>query len=363
LKHVIIYKEKNRYAGWPANYGIWSWGDEIVTGFSLGFIDQNAKGLHPRDKNRPFQSLQVRSIDGGVTWNNQLAPLVIPGNIGSISSEEHMSFSYGMVSERINCPVTHKGGIDFTNPDFAMLCARSGLESGAESWFYISYNRCKSWEGPFILPMFGQKGVAARTDYLTYPNIDSNKLTLFLTSTKSNGKEGRVFCAETSDSGESFKFVSWLNAMPKGFEIMPSSLLLNSGVIITAVRSRNSFGNKNSIDLYRSEDYGKEWIYLSTPVKNTGKGGNPPALIQLIDGSLCLIYGFRDAPYGIRFITSQDDGYSWTKEKVLRDDGGDSDIGYPRATQRSDGKVVVVYYYNDSFQPERYIAATIFDPK
>ena len=48
---------------------------------------------------------------------------------------------------------------------------------------------------------------------------------------------------------------------------------------------------------------------------------------------------------------------------MLRDDGGDSDIGYPRAVQRSDGKVVIVYYFNDSSKPERYIAATIFDPK
>ena len=115
MEHVIIYQEKNRYAGWPANYGIWSWGNEIVTGFSLGYMNQNSEGLHPRDKKRPFQSFQTRSMDGGITWKNELAPLVIPGNIGSISSEEHMSFSYGPISERVNPPLPHPGGINFTH--------------------------------------------------------------------------------------------------------------------------------------------------------------------------------------------------------------------------------------------------------
>ena len=47
---------------------------------------------------------------------------------------------------------------------------------------------------------------------------------------------------------------------------------------------------------------------------------------------------------------------------LLRTDGGCWDLGYARAVQRPDGKIVAVYYYNDSPESERYIAATIFDP-
>jgi hypothetical protein len=48
----------------------------------------------------------------------------------------------------------------------------------------------------------------------------------------------------------------------------------------------------------------------------------------------------------------------------LRDDGGGRDVGYPRSVQRKDGKVVTVYYIWDKKSgPERYIAATIWDPK
>ena len=49
-------------------------------------------------------------------------------------------------------------------------------------------------------------------------------------------------------------------------------------------------------------------------------------------------------------------------ERILRDDARDWDLGYPRSVQRKDGKIVTVYYYNDAGQPERYIAATIWEP-
>ena len=38
VKNLTVIKEKNRFAGWPANHGIWSWGNEIVIGFSFGFL-------------------------------------------------------------------------------------------------------------------------------------------------------------------------------------------------------------------------------------------------------------------------------------------------------------------------------------
>ena len=37
------------------------------------------------------------------------------------------------------------------------------------------------------------------------------------------------------------------------------------------------------------------------PIADTGEfGGNPPMLLKLRDGRLCLTYGYRTQPYGIR---------------------------------------------------------------
>jgi hypothetical protein len=63
----------------------------------------------------------------------------------------------------------------------------------------------------------------------------------------------------------------------------------------------------------------------------------------------------------MRAKISEDQGRTWGEEIVLRDGGGDHDLGYPRTIQREDGKIVTVYYFNDSPDSERYVAATIWD--
>jgi hypothetical protein len=363
MEQVTIYREPGRYAGWPANYGIWGWGNEIVLGFTLGYVSP-AGGYHARDKSRPFISMQARSLDGGETWEVQETPCRKPGNRG-LSADEHMNPGMGVgdVLNTVNAPVDCPGGIDFTQPDFALMCAKTGLRTGVTSFFYYSTNRCRSWEGPFRLPMYSETGVAARTDYLV---SGPETCTLFLTANKSNGAEGRIFCARTTDGGKNFNFLAWIGPEPEEFNIMPASVRLSESRILAAVRSRGRESGlqeaKNWIDLYISDDDGATWAYMNRPVPDTGVGGNPPTLTKLQDGRLCLTYGYRDAPFKIGARLSEDGGQTWGDEIVLRSGAGNHDIGYPRTVQRSDGKLVTAYYFNDRVDGERYIAATIWQP-
>ena len=99
---------------------------------------------------------------------------------------------------------------------------------------------------------------------------------------------------------------------------------------------------------------------MPEPVDSCGEG-NPPSLIRLRDGRLCLTYGYRAAPFSIRARLSGDDGRSWGPELVLRDDGEGRDIGYCRSVPRRDGKVITLYYFTDvKTGRERYIGATIW---
>src|SRR5438105_472623 len=67
-EHVVVYREPGRFAGWPANHGIWSWGDEILVGFSRG--DYKDRGpYHHIDHDRPEEFLLARSRDGGASWS------------------------------------------------------------------------------------------------------------------------------------------------------------------------------------------------------------------------------------------------------------------------------------------------------
>ena len=85
--------------------------------------------------------------------------------------------------------------------------------------------------------------------------------------------------------------------------------------------------------------------------------------MKLRDGRLVITYGYRSAPYGIRARISKDEGKTWGDEIILRNDGGAWDLGYTRSLQRSDGKMLTVYYFNDHEDTERYIGATIWSPK
>lgn len=354
--HRTVYREPGRCAAWPANYGIWSWGDEIVVGFTIGFLNTKDR-FHARDKTRPFLPYQARSLDGGETWEVVPTPCRTPGGRG-LSADEHMNpgLQVGELLDGPEGPTDPPGGIDFTHPDFALMCARSGLGAGARSWFYVSTDRCHSWQGPYALPMYEQAGVMARTDYVVF---SPSQCLLTLTATKEDGKEGRPFCIHTADGGRTFPFLSWIYERPKGIAIMPATVRLPDGTLLSAVRCHP--GRDGQIDIFISEDRGASWQFLITAVEYTGDWGNPPTLTQLADGRLCITYGYRAVPYGIRAAVSEDNGRTWSQPIALRTDGGNHDLGYPRTVQRADGKLVTVYYYNDDPQKERYIAATIWE--
>ncbi len=338
VKNVIIYREPGRFGGWPANNGIWVWDNEIVVGFMQGYFKNNEHG-HAIDSQKPSVLRFARSTDGGETWN-----IEVPSFLDAEGKEQGGT----------DCP----GGLDLTTPNSA-VALRMVSSSRGFSRFYYSENRAHTWQGPYKLPTFDRKGIAARTDYI----VDGkHELTAFITASKEDGREGRVLCIRTKDGGKTWDLVSWIGPEPQGFSIMPSSVRLSPTRILTTIRREE--GPDHFIDAWVTDDNGATWSFLNRAVGNTGGSvGNPPSMIKLPDGRLVMTYGFRSAPYGIRARISKDDGRTWGREILLRDDAGTWDLGYPRTVQRADGKVVTVYYFNDAKDSERYIAATIWEAR
>lgn len=349
VRHVKVYGQEERFAGWPANHGIWSWGDEILVGFSVGSHKDMGPTRHAIDREKGEFHWLARSVDGGETW-----AIENPAEQGALipaGTSLHGIVPPGLKEKTWqDCP----GGINFASPDFAMTLRMTNVDQGP-SRFYYSTDRGRLWQGPFRLKI-ENLGIAARTDYI----VDGqDSCMLFLTAAKPDGEEGRPFCARTSNGGKTWEFVSWINESPDGFAIMPSTLRLSENELLSAVRRRS--GANRWIDVYRSLDNGQRWELETPPVSDLGEG-NPPSMIRLADGRVCLTYGVRKAPFGIRAVLSQDGGRTWEPEIVLRDDGGGRDVGYPRSVQRVDGKVVTIYYIHDAPASERYVAATIWDP-
>lgn len=336
VKHIKVYYEKGRYGGWPANHGIWSWDNEILVGFLKGYYEDRGAKSHNMNPKKHQASSLARSLDGGETWAIQDA---------------------GIGLDFPDCSTA----MNFNHPDFALTVRRNGWNSG----IYHSYDRGKTWSGPCPLPNFDLPGLAGRTDYLV--NSEHEAL-VFLTAAKSDGEEGKVISIKTIDGGKSWSFLSSIGPEPAGYSIMPATVRLSDRELLTTIRRRE--GDHSFIETYHSTDNGSTWKYLSDAVNDTGVG-NPPAMVRMKDGRICLVYGYRAEEEEIKNKTktsdiraklSNDNGRTWSREYILRNDGSGRDLGYPRVVQRADGKIVAVYYFMDKVTgPERYIAATIWE--
>jgi len=125
----------------------------------------------------------------------------------------------------------------------------------------------------------------------------------------------------------------------------PHAIELPDGRIIVHIRVQRS-GEKPmfTIDQAVSEDGGKTF---SKPEKLlSDKGGSPAHLIYTSKGELISVYGYREAPYGLRFMVSADWGNTWDTDHVLYDGGESGDLGYPATVELMDGTLFTVYYEN-----------------
>ena len=354
-QHVNVYAEPSRFGGWPANFGIWSWGNEILVGFAAGHSKDNGPGFHAIDHDKPEEHLLARSLDGGESW--KIENPAEQGALIPVGKTLHGITPPGLKEKPWEeCP----GGIDFKHPDFVMTF-RMLDHHGGPSRFSYSIDRGKTWRGPFRLSIQDTNGnaiaIAARTDYIVNGPHDC---LAFLTAAKSDGREGRPFCARTTDGAKTWKFVAWIGNEPQGYSIMPSSVRLGKTELLSIIRCRHEA--KSWLEAYRSIDEGQNWKLDTIPVKDLGEG-NPPSTLRLSDGRICLTYGYRASPFEIRAVLSKDDGKTWGRELTLRANGGGRDLGYPASIQRPDGKIVTIYYFHDKPQSDRYVAATIWNPE
>src|SRR5262245_6962436 len=114
-RHVMIYHKPGQFAGWPANHGIWSWGDEILVGFSAGTYKDLGPDRHAIDRSKPEEHLLARSKDGGLTWT-----IEDPSKKGTLIPAGKMLHGVAPpgLKEKAwrDCP----GGVDFTHRDFVL---------------------------------------------------------------------------------------------------------------------------------------------------------------------------------------------------------------------------------------------------
>lgn len=378
-EHVIVYSQSGRFAGWPANNGIWLFhGNEIL----VGFTEAEYKLSDSHNAIEPYRSWLARSRDGGITWTCGDPS----GYVGD----------FGDMPELIQVTVP----IEFDHPEFALRVVGEGYHGCGDprGHFFFSLDAGNTWSGPFgfgdltgfpELQKYNLTEITPRTDYI----ITGKTECLIFMGAREAGVFGsdRLFCIQTTDGGQTFQFRGWVVKPFREDEmegvvtvnlfddparnpfatecraVMSESLRLPDGRMISVMRRKYDKDDDtfNWLDAYVSADNGATWSFLSY-VAGTGMGnGNPPAIELLTDGRLAAVYGERTQGT-IQVVYSSDLGKSWSAPQILMqgfwsEDMEYNDLGYPRLMQRADGKLVAVYYYSTR-EHLHHLRATIWQP-
>ena len=161
---------------------------------------------------------------------------------------------------------------------------------------------------------------------------------------RSDRKGSRNIAARSTDNGLTWQFVSELPVVPGQLATDYHefhALQAADGTIVA--QFRNHTPPEITTGQTESRDGGLTW---TLPRKICS--GFPSHLLNLPDGRILMVYGYRRKPYGNRFRISSDHGESWSDEAILSDDGENCDLGYPSTAMLSDGTLVTSWYQNRS---------------
>lgn len=353
IKHTIVAIEKGKFHGWPANNGIWIWGNEILVGFTQTEYEETES--HNIKNDSPLVSKLARSLDGGKTWK-VFDPVNYVGDNGKKTK----------LSEPLN----------FLSEGFALRVSGDTYHGNKdpESQFFYSYDKGNTWDGPFYLGNISQLKrfdgyiLTPRTDYIV---LGEKECLIFISSRKPDtGMSDKISVICTKDGGLTFQLLSSY-VVPESDPhraAMPNTVRISENELVMSIRRRVIADNTNNwLDLYYSNDLGKTWEFRSKIGDTGAYNGNPPSIVKLQDGRLCTVYGDRNSSRIVGKY-SYDNGKTWTDEFIVRADfytrerEDMKDLGYCRVVQNDYGEIVAIYYWANKENPEQHIAASIWKP-
>lgn len=370
VDHGLVYRNEREFCAWPFYCGLWITGDgSILAGFKRVQTDYSeyASVDHGQMSRKKGHLVTIRSLDGGASWD--------PASLSEV---------WDMDTTR---PEQLPGGgaqgwadlapIDFASPD--TLVMGGGIPTlfarDAQSWTRVSTDGGRSWRAPILLPQFelaslthfGSSHRATRRDGVHLLGLQTNSPDALsprpLVYGTTDGREWHFLSFITPERAPSPYYVltSPFSPLPHFY---PRILVLRDGRVLCTLRYQRDARSVIWTDVHQSLDGGRSWEFLS----RVNDWGAPGDLVEMSDGRIVCVYGYRIAPSGVRYRISEDGGRSWGSEWILRDDGASWDVGYPRVVEVAPNRLLATYYINlveDAVRVNggvRHIARTLFEP-
>ncbi len=218
----------------------------------------------------------------------------------------------------------------------------------------------KTWQGPFYPPhiqperhynALGQKLPAYNRGALW--EAKDGRI-LWIVAAHDSVKKTSDYLLASKDKGQTWEYISEVAKDANASFNEASVYETPKGDIIGFLRTANM---EDQAVIARSKDGGKIFSW-----EQMGFQGHPLTATRLPDSRVLLVYGYRHKPYGIRarILNAECTDWKTSVEFILRNDGGNTDIGYPWPVVLSENKVLVVYYFNKD-NNNRYIAGTVIE--
>jgi sialidase-1 len=341
LEHITIYENPLFYSTFPSI--VRRPNGELLVAFRRAPDRRKfGEGVGHTDPNSYL--MLVRSKDSGKTWSRE-PELIHAHSFGGSQDPCMVQLRDGMIV----CTSYAWARLDpATFGKFKQPVGREGNFLFLGGYLVRSRDGGRSWEQPIIPPP--SEGEAQH-------DLFGNPVPAYNRGAMCEGRDGKLYwvVASASTNAPKRSATHLLVSGDKGFSWRYSSVVAKddkvefneTSLYETPKSDLVAFLRTANLDdhtcIARSTDHGKTFQW-----QDAGFRGHPHHALQLPDKRVLLVYGYRHKPFGVRarVLHAECTDATAAPEIILRDDGGNGDLGYPWATMVSRDRALVVYYFN-----------------
>lgn len=367
-RHSVVYRNDQEFSSWPFYNGLWKLPNgDLMAGFKVVPCVYSDSGEVHHDNIAVSKGhiVTLLSRDGGASWDASTLDRIMdysrsPDDVAAENPKDYSA----------------EAPVDFTDKNVLIMSGAMPalFTPNSKAWLRLSTDAGKSWRHPIFMPMTGLSSLTAYGSTVTRP--DGVNL-LFMSTVTRDGWTRRPLVYASTD-GRQWNFLSFMTPQKDDGQsvsdkigsprfgahryVYTRPLMLKDGRIVAAIRCQRDPTGLLWTEMHESEDGGRTWHFMS----RVNDWGAPADLVQLSDGRLLAVYGYRLPAFGVRYRVSEDGGRTWGSEVILRNDAGSWDCGYPRVIEHEAGKCLAIYYINlkgEGVLPVRHIAQTVFTPE